>query len=68
MGIKPGDSIHRHLRDLVGKLVTLRLSDGTDLAGRSKFVAKDCLLFEEAPGAPPVTVALAHVVTVRLNE
>lgn len=67
-GIKPGDTIHRQLRDLVGKTVTLRLSEGSDITGKPKFVAKDCLLFEEAPGAPLVTIALAHVVLIRVSE
>ncbi|HEX3698385.1 MAG TPA: hypothetical protein VH374_23635 [Polyangia bacterium] len=66
--IKPGDTLQRHLRNLVGKTITLRLSDGTDLTGRTRFVAKDCMLFEETPGAPLVTVSLEHVVTVRLSD
>ncbi|HEY2902077.1 MAG TPA: hypothetical protein VGL59_15960 [Polyangia bacterium] len=45
----------------------MRLSDGTDLTGRTRFVAKDCMLFEETPGAPLVTVSLEHVVTIRLS-
>ena len=65
-GIKPGDTLQRQLRDLVGLPVTLRLSDGSDVTGRVKFVAKDCLLFEETPGGPLVTIALGHVVLFRL--
>ena len=65
--IKPGDTIHRQLRDLVGQLVVLRLSDGSDVTGRTKFVAKDCLLFEQAPDGPLITIALAHVVVIRFN-
>ena len=45
----------------------LRLSDGTDMTGRMKFVAKDCLLFEETHGGPLITIGLLHVVLVRLN-
>jgi hypothetical protein len=56
------------LRDHVGKTVTLRLSEGSDLTGTPKFVAKDCLLFEAAPGAPLVTIALAHVVMIKISE
>jgi len=48
--------------------VTLRLSEGSDVTGRPKFVAKDCLLFEEAPGASLVTIALAHFVTIKVSE
>ncbi len=65
--IKPGDNLQRQLRDLIGQPVTLRLSDGSDISGRMKFVAKDCLLFEEIPGGPLVTIAIGHVVVVRLN-
>jgi hypothetical protein len=56
------------LRDLVDRPVILRLSEGSDLAGKTKFVAKDCLLFEESPDKPLITVALAHVVLIRLSE
>lgn len=51
----------------MGQPVTLRLSDGSDVSGRMKFVAKDCVLFEETPGGPLITVAVAHVVVVRLS-
>jgi hypothetical protein len=45
----------------------LRLSDGSDVTGRMKFVAKDCLLFEETPGGPLITIALAQIVLVRIS-
>ncbi|HVR63584.1 MAG TPA: hypothetical protein VMU50_16905 [Polyangia bacterium] len=47
--------------------MVLRLSDGSNLTGRAKFVAKDCMLFEETPGGALITVALAHVAVVRFN-
>jgi hypothetical protein len=56
------------LRELVGKTLTLRLSEGSDVTGKPKFVAKDCLLFEEGPGSPLVTIALAHVVMIKVSE
>jgi hypothetical protein len=66
--IKPGDNIYRHLRELVDRTVTLRMSEGSDLIGKPKFVAKDCLLFEESTGKPLITVALAHIVLIRVSE
>jgi hypothetical protein len=48
--------------------VTLRLSEGSDVTGKPKFVAKDCLLFEERPGEPLIIIAVAHVVTIKINE
>jgi hypothetical protein len=56
------------LRELVDRTVTLRMSEGSDLIGKPKFVAKDCLLFEESTGKALITVALAHVVLIRVNE
>ncbi|HXI57937.1 MAG TPA: hypothetical protein VNO55_17855 [Polyangia bacterium] len=56
------------MRELVGKTVTLRLSEGSDVTGTPKFVAKDCLLFEEAPGSPLITIALAHVVMIKVSD
>jgi hypothetical protein len=44
------------------------MSEGSDLIGKPKFVTKDCLLFEEASGKPPITVALAHIVLIRVSE